>query len=139
MSCGKKTSALDHLPSESVAGTAVFCPMSCVGSAVRCPEEYPSMTRSQHGGRLQCHPMVHTGRHKHPALHIRYHLPGQLNMAPGAGKIVTLPATVIQADLYRGAWVRLRGSMLPADFIQLMNSIDYPQSARCPVARKPQP
>jgi hypothetical protein len=27
--------------------------------------------------------MVHSGRRKHPALHFRYHLPGQLNMEPG--------------------------------------------------------
>jgi hypothetical protein len=33
--------------------------------------------------------MVHSGRHKHPALHLRYHLPGQLNMAPG-GQIFTV-------------------------------------------------
>jgi hypothetical protein len=33
VSCGKKTSALDHLP-ESVAGAAVFDPMPRVGSTV---------------------------------------------------------------------------------------------------------
>jgi hypothetical protein len=35
--------------------------------------------------RPAAHPMVHTGRCKHPTLHLRYHLPGQLNMALGAG------------------------------------------------------
>jgi hypothetical protein len=30
--------------------------------------------------------MVHSGRCKHPALHLRYHLPGQLIMAPGGQK-----------------------------------------------------
>ncbi len=65
-SCGRKTSALDHLP-ESVAGAAVFDPMPRVGSAVGSNEV-----------QLRCRPMVHEGRCKHPALHLRYHLQVQL-------------------------------------------------------------
>ena len=69
-------SALDHLP-ESVAGAAVFDPMPCVGSAV-----------GSHEAQLQCHPMVHEGRCKHPALH----------PAPGGVPAqYTVPAAVIQA------------------------------------------
>jgi len=85
VSCGKKTSALDHLP-ESVAGAAVFDPMPHVGLAVGSNE-----------AQLQCHPMVHAGRCKHPALHLCYHLQVQLNMAPGRPAQYTVPATVIQA------------------------------------------
>jgi hypothetical protein len=65
-SCGRKTSALDHLP-ESVAGAAVFDPMPFVDSAVGSNEV-----------QLRCHPMAHEGRRKHPALHLRYHLQVQL-------------------------------------------------------------
>jgi hypothetical protein len=98
------------------------------------------------GGRCRCHPMVHGGRGKHPALPLRYHLLGQLHIRwsiqggasippcfpgtivrctwhPGAGIIVTLPATVIQAGLYSGARGRLGGSKLPADFILLTSSL----------------
>jgi hypothetical protein len=32
------------------------------------------------GGRCQCHPMVHAGRGKHPALPLRYHLPSPLHI-----------------------------------------------------------
>jgi hypothetical protein len=46
--------------------------------------------------RPAAHPMVHTGRYKHPALHLQYHLPGQLNMAPGGQHIScrSLPTSV---------------------------------------------
>jgi len=84
-SCGKKTSALDHLP-ESVAGAAVFDPMPHVGSAVGSNEV-----------QLRCHPMFHEGRCKHPALHLGYHLQVRLNMAPGRPAQYTAPASVIQA------------------------------------------
>ena len=77
-------SALDHLP-ESVAGAAVFDPMPRVGSAV-----------GSHEAQLQCHPMVHEGRCKHPALHLRYHL--RVTPAPGGVPAqYTVPAAVIQA------------------------------------------
>jgi hypothetical protein len=57
--------------------------------------------------RPAAHPMVHPGRYKHPALHLRYHLPGQLNMAPGGQHISRCRQPCIQADLYSSAWVRL--------------------------------
>jgi len=41
--------------------------------------------------------MVHKGWYKHPALHLRYHLQVQLNMAPGKLVQYTVPAAVIQA------------------------------------------
>ncbi len=44
-----------------------------------------------------CHPMVHKGRCKHPALHLRYHLQVQLNMAPVKPAQYTVPAAIIQA------------------------------------------
>jgi hypothetical protein len=69
--------------------------------------------------------MVHSGRLKHPALHLQYHLPGQLNMAPCGRHISRCRQPCIQADLYSGAWVRLGWSLLPADFILLTRSIDY--------------
>ena len=84
-SCGTRSSALDHLP-ESVAGAAVFDPMPRVGSAV-----------GSHEAQLRCHPMVHEGRCKHPALHLRYHLQVRLNTAPGRPAQYTVPASVIQA------------------------------------------
>jgi hypothetical protein len=84
-SCGKKTSALDHLP-ESVAGAAVFDPMPRVGLAVGSNEV-----------QLQCHPMVHEGRCKHSALHLRYHLQVRLNTAPGRPAQYMVPASAIQA------------------------------------------
>jgi hypothetical protein len=59
-------------------------------------------------------------------MHLRCHLLGQLNMVPGAGTLSHCQKLCIQADLYSGAWVRSGGSMLPADFILLTNSIDYP-------------
>jgi hypothetical protein len=62
-----ESSVLDHLP-ESIAGAAVFDPMPCVGSAVGSNED-----------QLRCHPMVHEGRCKHPALHLRHHLQVRLN------------------------------------------------------------
>ena len=43
----------------------MFDPMPRVGAAVGSNE-----------AQLRCHPMVHTGRCKHPALHLQYHLPG---------------------------------------------------------------
>ena len=64
-----KTPALDHLP-DSVAGAAVFDPMPHVGLAVGSNE-----------AQLQRHPMVHEGRCKHLALHLRYHLQVQLRDA----------------------------------------------------------
>ncbi len=67
VSCGTRSSALDHLP-ESVAGAAVFDPMPRVGSAVGFSNEV----------QLRCHPMVHEGQCKHLALHLRYHLQVQL-------------------------------------------------------------
>ena len=84
-SCGMRFSALDHLP-ESVADTAVFDPMPCVGSAVGSNEV-----------QQRCHPMVHEGRCRHPALHLRYHLQVRLNTAPGRPAQYTVPASVIQA------------------------------------------
>jgi hypothetical protein len=53
------------------------------------------------------------------------HLPGQLNMVPGASTLSRCWNPCIQADLYSGAWVRSGGSMLPADFILLTSSINY--------------
>jgi hypothetical protein len=41
--------------------------------------------------------MVHEGRCKHPALHLRYHLQVRLNTAPGRPAQYTVPASVIQA------------------------------------------
>jgi hypothetical protein len=64
-------SAVGHLP-ESVAGAAVFDPMPRVGSAVGSNE-----------AQLRCHPMVHEGRCKHPALHLRHHLQVRLTRHPG--------------------------------------------------------
>ena len=55
------------------------------------------------------------------------HLPGQLNMVPGASTLSRCRNPCIQADLYSGAWIRSGGSMLPADFILLTSSIDYPK------------
>ena len=40
--------------------------------------------------------MIHEGRCKHPALHLRYHL-YPVNMAPGRPAQYTVPASVIQA------------------------------------------
>ena len=80
-----ENSAQDHLP-ESVAGAAVFDPLPRVGSAVGSKEV-----------QLRCHPMVHEGRCKHPALHLRYHLQVRLNTAPGRPAQYTVPAAVIQA------------------------------------------
>jgi hypothetical protein len=64
---------------------------------------------------------------QHPALHFRYHLPGQLNMAPGGRHISRCWQPCIQADLYSDAWDNLGWSMLPADFILLTRSIHYPK------------
>jgi hypothetical protein len=43
-------------------------------------------------------------------------------MVLGAGTLSHCWKPYIQADLYSSAWVRLGGSMLPADFILLTNS-----------------
>jgi hypothetical protein len=45
---------------------------------------------------------------------------------PGAGIIVTLPATIIQAFLYSGARGHLGESSLPADSILLTSVTGYP-------------
>ena len=83
-SCGTRSSALDHLP-ESVAGAAVFDPMPRVGSAVGLSNDVQlrmprvgSAVGLSNDVQLRCHPMVHEGRCKHPALHLRYHLQVQL-------------------------------------------------------------
>ena len=90
-SSGKKTSALDHLP-ESVAGAAVFDPTPRVGSAVASNES-----------ELRCHPMVHEGRCKHPALHLRYHLQvlvrDVLNDAKGGASIPHCTSGTISVQL----------------------------------------
>ncbi len=141
----RNTTARDHLP-ESVAGTTVFDPTPRWVWQLGVHQGIPARPDPNSGGRNQCHPMVHGGRGKHPALPLRYHLPGQLHIRwpiqggasippctpstiirctwhPGAGIIVTLPATVIQAGLYSGAWGHLGGSKLPADFILLTSSL----------------
>jgi hypothetical protein len=41
--------------------------------------------------------MVHEGRCKHLAVHLRYHLQVQFNTAPGWPAQYTVPAAVIQA------------------------------------------
>ena len=108
VSCGE-TSALDHLP-ESVAGAAVFDPMHTRGFnviqwSIKGGASIPYCTSGTilagpiktASGRLRCHPMVHEGRCKHPALHLRYHLQVRLNTAPGRPAQYTVPASVIQA------------------------------------------
>ncbi len=148
-SASQNAAAQDHLP-ESVAGTAVFDPTPCVGLAGGHPPRYPNKAgsprwrplplssdgpcREGQASRLAppvpstgpaAHLMAHTGG-AHASCHAP---PGPIvhhTWHPGAGIIVTLPATVIQAGLYSGVRTCLGEPSLPADFILLTSVTGYP-------------